>query len=74
MRPDVRTVREDMMLAAFRRDFPLGSTQRVVALDNADRYAGIVLVTDAHGEADETDGSRQVGEILRYRDEFLLPR
>src|SRR5438067_3430836 len=30
MRHDVRTVRDDMTLAAFRQEFPLGSTQRVV--------------------------------------------
>src|SRR5579875_2140156 len=33
MRRDVRTVRADMSVAAFRRDFPLGATQRVVVVD-----------------------------------------
>ncbi|GGJ08388.1 hypothetical protein [Neoroseomonas lacus] len=42
MRRDVRTVRDDTKLSSFRRDFPLGSTERVVALDQAGRYAGLV--------------------------------
>ena len=33
MRRDIRTVRADTTIAAFRRDFPLGATQRVVAVD-----------------------------------------
>ncbi len=36
MRRDVRTVRADTNLAAFRRQFPLGSATRVVALDEAE--------------------------------------
>ncbi len=38
MRRDVRTVRADTSISAFRRDFPLGSTQRVVVVDGAERY------------------------------------
>ena len=44
MRREVRTVRADTPIAAFRRDFPLGATDRVVVVDEAGRYAGIVLV------------------------------
>ena len=74
MRREVRTVRDDTTLAAFRRDFPLGSTQRVVVVDDADRYAGIVLVPEAHAEAlDEAQGTR-VRELLRWKGEFLLPQ
>ena len=63
MRREVRTVRADTPLAAFRRDFPLGSTQRVVVLDEDDRYAGIVLVAEAHADA---DGRPQVSDLLHY--------
>jgi CIC family chloride channel protein len=70
MRREVRAVPADMTLAMFRRENPLGSTARVVAVDNADRYAGIVWLADAH--AMEETASR-VSEILHHRDVFLLP-
>ena len=53
MRREVRTVRADTPLSAFKRDFPLGATQRVIALDEEDRYAGIVLLPEAHADADD---------------------
>jgi CIC family chloride channel protein len=72
MRRDVRTVRTEMPLSAFRRDFPLGATSRVVVVDNADRYAGIVLVPEAHAE--EADPNARVGSVLRYATDMLLPQ
>ena len=48
MRREMRTVRADTPLAAFKRDFPLGAHQRVVVLDEDDRYAGIVLPAEVH--------------------------
>jgi chloride channel protein, CIC family len=71
MRREVRTVRADMPLPAFRRAFPLGATQRVVAVDDADRYAGVVLVAEAH--AAETGGAERTADILHYQNAFLLP-
>jgi chloride channel protein, CIC family len=71
MRREVRTVRADTPLAAFKRDFPLGSTQRVVVLDADDRYAGIVLPPDAHADADE---GHNVGDVVHYADTVLLPQ
>ena len=74
MRRDVRTVRADMSLAAFRRQFPLGSTGRVVALDAAGRYAGIVLLADAHApELDDQDDAPALETLLHYRRSVLLP-
>jgi CIC family chloride channel protein len=55
---------------AFRRDFPLGSTQRVVVLDSKDRYAGIALVSEAH--APEHDG-HTLADLLHDQDAMLLP-
>ncbi len=78
MRREVRTVRGDMTLAAFARAFPLGSGQRVVAVDATDRYAGIVLVTEAHAALrEEEDGKAQmdgaqVDDVLRCQQDFLL--
>lgn len=72
MRRDVRTVREDTAIAALRRDFPPGSTQRVMVVDNAGRYAGIVLVPEAHSPS--LDGkSAALSDILRYRQDVLRP-
>jgi CIC family chloride channel protein len=71
MRREVRTVRADTPIANFRRDFPLGAEQRVVVVDQSDRYAGIVQVAEAH--AVDVNIS-QVGETLHYTDQFLLPQ
>ena len=71
MRRDIRTVRADTPIAAFRRDFPLGATQRVIVLDQADRYAGIALVPEIHA-ADAATG--RIADLLHYRDAVLLPQ
>ena len=74
MRRDVRTVRADTNLAAFRRQFPLGSATRVVALDEAERYAGIVLLAEAHApELDEKAAETRVDGLLRYKSAVLVP-
>jgi CIC family chloride channel protein len=70
MRRAVRTVRTDMRLSAFRRDFPLGSARRVVAVDETDRYAGLVPVAVAHLE---TPGAERVADVVRLADQMLLP-
>jgi CIC family chloride channel protein len=74
MRADVKTVSDRMPLGEFRAAFPLGSTERVVGIDRAGRYAGIMLVADAYQpeiEAKAPDGA--IEPLLRYRDRFLLP-
>jgi CIC family chloride channel protein len=71
MRREMRTVRADTPIAAFKRDFPLGSHQRVVAMDENDRYAGIVLPAEVHADADENHAVR---DLLHYTDTALLPQ
>lgn len=71
MRREMRTVRADTPLSAFKRDFPLGATQRVVALDDDDRYGGIVLLPEAHADADD---DHTVRDIVHYADTVLLPQ
>ena len=74
MRADVRTVLERTPLEEFRAAFPLGSTERVVAVDKQGRYAGIVLVAEAYQpQAKEPTPVDTVERLLRYRDRFLLP-
>jgi CIC family chloride channel protein len=72
MRREVRLVRADTSIAAFRRDVPLGATNRVVAVDAADRYAGIVLVPEAH--APDVDEAAKLAGILHYADAMLTPQ
>ncbi|HEY4044388.1 MAG TPA: chloride channel protein [Rhodopila sp.] len=71
MRREMRTVRAETPLSAFKRDFPLGATQRVIALDEEDRYAGIVLLPEAHADADD---DHKVRDIVHYADSVLLPQ
>jgi CIC family chloride channel protein len=70
MRKDIRTVRADTTLASFRRDFPLGSTNRVITVDAADRYAGIVWVADAHAAGETVE---RVSELLHHTGTVLRP-
>jgi len=72
MRREVRTVRVSTKLGAFRRDFPLGSTERVVALDDEDRYAGIVWVSEAHAAANGAP-DQELGTVLHHPGVALMP-
>ncbi len=71
MRRDMRTVRADLPLSQFKRDFPLGASTRAVVLDEADCYAGIVLLPEAHADADD---DHRVGDIVHYADTVLVPQ
>jgi CIC family chloride channel protein len=74
MRADVRTVPERTLLAEFKTIVPLGSTERVIAVDGAGRYAGIIVVADAFQPGVETTGDDMtIAPLVRYRDTFLLP-
>ncbi|OYR10995.1 chloride channel protein [Brucella grignonensis] len=75
MRHDVRTVLIGTDIETFRHDFPLGSTQRVIAVDNEGHYVGMIPVPEAYSESfDTTDGTRGISDLLRYQDQFLLPQ
>ncbi len=71
MRREYRRVPEGMMLTSFRRDFPLGSVGRVVAVDDADRYAGILAASEAHAAPEE---ATRLAEIMHHRKTVLLPQ
>jgi len=72
MRREVRTTRADATITAFCRDVPLGATSRVVAIDDAGRYAGIIHVAEAH--AADTGGAARLDTLLHYQDNVLLPQ
>ena len=71
MRREVRTIHQDMHLPDFKHDFALGSEQRIVVLDDEERYVGIVQVAEAHGDADD---DHVVGDLLHHADTVLLPK
>ncbi|GAC1335822.1 MAG: chloride channel protein [Bradyrhizobium sp.] len=71
MRPDVATIEVGTPIADFRGKFPLGSKTQVVAVDAAGRYAGLVVVADAH--APDIDTTKGLAGILHHRDVVLDP-
>ncbi|NVD42827.1 chloride channel protein [Ensifer sp. HO-A22] len=74
MRADVRTVHADMSVKGFRAEFPIGSTQRVILVEETGKYAGIVLVPDVHGNL--VEGENEVAPIrsfARHSNDILLP-
>jgi CIC family chloride channel protein len=69
MRREIRVVAADMPIAVFRRENPLGSANRVVAVDAAGRYVGIIWLSDAHGEA--ADHVATVADVLHHAPALL---
>ena len=69
MRHDVRTISADTTISEFRQSFPPGSTGQVVTLDAEGRYAGLVIVPEAH--ASELPDTSSIREILRHVDDML---
>jgi chloride channel protein, CIC family len=72
MRADVRTTPVESPIPAFREAFPLGSTNQVIAVDEDGRYAGMVIVAEAH--AAELGATASLRDILHHRDHMLLPQ
>ncbi|WHS32544.1 chloride channel protein [Brucella sp. NM4] len=74
MRHDVRTVLIDTDIETFRHDFPLGSTQRVIAVDTQERYVGMIPVPEVYADSFDSSENHSISELLKYQDEFLLPQ
>ena len=72
MRADVRTIPVETPIAAFREAYPLGSTSQVIAVDEDGRYAGLIIVAEAH--ATELGATVLLRDILRHGDHLLLPQ
>jgi len=70
MRTDPPTIDADTTVEVFRRRFPLGSTRRVLGLDSAAHYAGIVPVSAAHADPDP---KRPVSALMVNTDHWLAP-
>jgi CIC family chloride channel protein len=64
-------VAKDIPIEEFRKRFPLGSATRAVAVDRDGKYAGMVIVAEAHGAADPE--KHPIAELLQHRDVMLSP-
>lgn len=71
MRRDTATLPASATLAEFRRKFPLGSTTRVILLDDAQRYGGIVQTAKAYIEGGDLE--TPVASLAGSRDVTLSP-
>jgi CIC family chloride channel protein len=71
MRREVKSIPADISVAAFRTAFPLGSVTRVVAMEPDGRYAGLIIVPEAHSP--ELDAEKPVRAILHNPQNVLLP-
>ncbi|WP_375457414.1 chloride channel protein [uncultured Methylobacterium sp.] len=74
MRKDIRPIPLDTPMATFLRAHPLGSPSRVIVVDAAGRYAGIVMVPEVHAAARDADGAAMLlADVLRHPADFLTP-
>ena len=72
MRRDARSVPETTTVADFRRQFPVGSTQRVFVTDAAGRAAGVVQVSDAHNADHDAEAETAGIGTLRHAAAYIL--
>jgi CIC family chloride channel protein len=74
MRRDPRTIPASASVAEFRRRYPLGSTHMVVALDDQERYAGLLATPDLFSaELDDKADAMPVSDHVHQRAIALLP-
>ena len=71
MRRETRATPADISVADFRHRFPLGSTSRVVLVDAAEHYAGVVQTAAAYVEA--VDAKACIGTLAVNIDVALSP-
>ena len=71
MREDIKTIDASTTLAAFRKEVPLGSAKRVIAVDPGDQYVGVLIVAELHSDpaADDTP----VRSLAQFHDAVLVP-
>ena len=75
MRPDVHTASVGMSIEEFRKAFPIGSAQRVILIDDKEKYSGMVLVPDIYASPVEKDDEEHgLADFIRHRNEFLQPQ
>lgn len=72
MRLDMRTANAGMTAGAFKSAFPLGSTQRVIILDDQGKYAGLIIVPDLFSDP-EIEPEQHIADFIRHKNAFLSP-
>lgn len=70
MRKDVGTMDASTTLAQFREQVPLGSAQRVIAVDGAQHYCGMLIVPELH--SDRHDDETPIGSLAKFKDTVLI--
>lgn len=70
MRRGVPTAAVDLPVSMFCQAFPLGSAKQVAAIDEEGRYAGLVVVSEAHEVEDPT---LPLEKLLHHIDDMLMP-
>lgn len=71
MRREMHTMHLDTTIDDFRKDVPLGTVDRVLVTDDADRYAGVVIVAEAHASNAK---AKRLSDLLRATNAMLLPQ
>ncbi|MBP1852976.1 chloride channel protein [Rhizobium halophytocola] len=74
MRTDMRKANAGMTLAEFREAFPLGSTQKVVIVDDDDRYVGMVPVPEVYSDVLAEGEEPSLDKYIDLRNDFLQPK
>ncbi|AYC99538.1 chloride channel protein [Neorhizobium sp. NCHU2750] len=73
MRADVKTAKAGMTLEDFRKEFPLGSTQRVIVIDETDKYVGIILTPEIYAAPTNSDEEApDLSSFIRFKNDVLL--
>ena len=73
MRTDAASAPASITVNEFRRRFPLGSRNRVLLLDEAERYVGLVFISDAWKPENAGAEDAPVISLAILRDVFLTP-
>ena len=71
MRRDPPTLPASAAIKELRRRYPLGAAQRIVLLDDQERYAGMVALAEAYGQG--VDEEAPASSLARFADDTLLP-
>ncbi|KEQ04238.1 chloride channel protein [Pseudorhizobium pelagicum] len=74
MRSDVKKANVNLSLEEFRHQFPLGSTQRAILVDDDDRYLGIIFVPEVYAEESDNTQDGGIGRFIRLRNDTLQPQ
>ncbi|WDR03965.1 chloride channel protein [Devosia algicola] len=72
MRRDLKSIPLGRPIREFRRLFPLGSAQRVIVMNDQEKYAGMIYVSDAYGEGVD-DEAAPIDELMRFTNNVLHP-